>query len=127
MATTPNEPRWRNWQTRQLEVLVGVISRGGSSPLLGIEAKPPIHEDRRTIATKNAHGPNPWAYLLSSAWRLLPSAFFLAPISKKDKKIFRPDSAVAVDIGEAIIAIGTWAPFAEQDQQVLDTDRSVAV
>ena len=24
---------WRNWQTRQLEVLVGVKSRGGSSPL----------------------------------------------------------------------------------------------
>src|SRR5688572_9176086 len=29
-------PRWRNWQTRQLEVLVGVKSLGGSSPLLGI-------------------------------------------------------------------------------------------
>ncbi len=32
----PDLPRWRNWQTRQLEVLVGVKSRGGSSPLLGI-------------------------------------------------------------------------------------------
>ncbi len=28
---------WRNWQTRQLEVLVGVKSRGGSSPLSRIE------------------------------------------------------------------------------------------
>ena len=27
------EREWRNWQTRQLEVLVGVKSRGGSSPL----------------------------------------------------------------------------------------------
>ncbi len=35
-AVTEHEPRWRNWQTRQLEVLVGFISRGGSSPLLGI-------------------------------------------------------------------------------------------
>ena len=31
---------WRNWQTRQLEVLVGVKSRGGSSPLLGIQDDP---------------------------------------------------------------------------------------
>lgn len=31
------KPRWRNWQTRQLEVLVGVKSLGGSSPLLGIQ------------------------------------------------------------------------------------------
>lgn len=28
-------PRWRNWQTRQLEVLVEVKFLGGSSPLLG--------------------------------------------------------------------------------------------
>ena len=34
------QPRWRNWQTRQLEVLVGVKSRGGSSPLLGIQDDP---------------------------------------------------------------------------------------
>ena len=31
-------PRWRNWQTHQLEVLAGVKSLGGSSPLLGIPA-----------------------------------------------------------------------------------------
>ena len=31
------EREWRNWQTRQLEVLVGVKSRGGSSPLSRID------------------------------------------------------------------------------------------
>jgi hypothetical protein len=36
------QPRWRNWQTRQLEVLVGVKSRGGSSPLLGIHVDDPL-------------------------------------------------------------------------------------
>ena len=25
---------WRNWQTRKIQVLVGVKSRGGSSPLI---------------------------------------------------------------------------------------------
>ena len=30
---TRTSREWRNWQTRQLEVLVGVKSRGGSSPL----------------------------------------------------------------------------------------------
>ncbi len=35
-STPRTKPRWRNWQTRQLEVLVGVKSLGGSSPLLGI-------------------------------------------------------------------------------------------
>ena len=32
-------PRWRNWQTRQIKDLVGVKSRGGSSPLLGISIR----------------------------------------------------------------------------------------
>src|SRR5690606_1931012 len=32
--------RWRNWQTRQLEVLVLVKRGGGSSPLLGIHDRP---------------------------------------------------------------------------------------
>ena len=31
-----NEPKWRNWQTRQVQVLVGIIPGGGSSPLFGI-------------------------------------------------------------------------------------------
>ena len=34
------EREWRNWQTRQLEVLVGVKSRGGSSPLSRIYGQP---------------------------------------------------------------------------------------
>ena len=44
-------PRWRNWQTRQLEVLVGLISRGGSSPLLGIQ-RPASHEAGRSSCPK---------------------------------------------------------------------------
>ena len=35
----PMRREWRNWQTRQLEVLVGVKSRGGSSPLSRIIQK----------------------------------------------------------------------------------------
>ena len=29
-------PKWRNWQTRQVQVLVSVTGGGGSSPLFGI-------------------------------------------------------------------------------------------
>ena len=54
---------------------------------------------------KNAHGPNPRAYLLPNARRLLPSAFFLAPVCEEDKKIAHPDGAVAVKISRAVIAI----------------------
>lgn len=45
LSSRPPLPRWRNWQTRQVQVLVGVISRGGSSPFLGI-FKP---ESERTL------------------------------------------------------------------------------
>ncbi len=30
------KPEWRNWQTRQVEGLVGVIPSAGSSPVSGI-------------------------------------------------------------------------------------------
>ncbi len=41
LVSCPASPKreWRNWQTRQLEVLVGVKSRGGSSPLSRMSAK----------------------------------------------------------------------------------------
>ncbi len=39
-ATMPRFPRmWRNWQTRKIQVLVGVKSRGGSIPLIRIQAR----------------------------------------------------------------------------------------
>ena len=38
-------PGWRNWQTRQTKDLVGVKSRGGSSPLPGIAKRRPRQFD----------------------------------------------------------------------------------
>ena len=35
----PHLPEWRNWQTRQLEGLVGLQARAGSSPVSGIDIK----------------------------------------------------------------------------------------
>ncbi len=60
------QPRWRNWQTRQLEVLVGVKSRGGSSPLLGMRLKKgePQCGSPCSLPQQIGHEDRPWLFNL---------------------------------------------------------------
>ncbi len=57
MPAVKHWPRWRNWQTRQLEVLVPFIGNGGSSPLLGIS----FAISSRFEGAENTSGVNPEA------------------------------------------------------------------
>src|SRR5690606_22474732 len=61
-------PRWRNWQTRQLEGLVSLTARAGSSPVLGIRPDVarrardrPSHCSRRVRPPTVARPPRPGA------------------------------------------------------------------
>jgi hypothetical protein len=65
---------WRNWQTRQIQVLVGVKSLGGSTPLIRIQSTPfnllaAIRDFNLTAGTSPA-----WRFTLAVSRRTCPRA-----------------------------------------------------
>ncbi len=69
---------WRNWQTRQLEVLVGVKSRGGSSPLSRIFRWPGLILRAAPEALFGGHGHD---HILRSMSRWASRAFMACRLS----------------------------------------------
>ena len=49
------------------------------------------------------------------------------PVDEQGEKVGRPDVAVAVEVGEAVVAISTRTPVHKQDEQIARAHRSVAV
>ena len=65
--------------------------------------------------------------LVRHPYPLLPSTSFLSPVPQQDKQILHADDTVAVQIGKTIIAVSARSPGAEQDEEIGDAHRAVAI